>query len=949
MAHDVFISHSVKDKTTADAMCAMLESEGIRCWIAPRDVTPGMEWGKCIIDAIRHARIMVLVFTANANASQQIRREVERAVHHDVIILPFRVENVVPDESLEYFIGNVHWLDALTPPLEAHLKNLSGTIKMLLGRMPLREEQPWPRPLVSPAVATVPEPSPPSPQAAPQTIPEKQQEPKESSQPISPELTQQAAEPVLTGQVAAEAQSPSIAAEPALSSREPEVGSGTPVSSATEALQGVPKQELPAKARKSAIRRVWLPLAIGIVVFICINLFPGYRNGGMGMSTDVKEGVLAVLLCACLALYYGLRPRISAQWGVAAEGPTEDLGKLYRVGRMLLMLSLIGVGLSCGLLTLRLYVFNHISRLIDVVLIASMLGFLVLRRIRAWGVMLGLIALNLLCGYFFEHQLHGQLPLPAIAARVALIGAVLMVAGLELRRRVGPNLWFRAGRLIFAAGALACILGGGLRGVLGRGFLEADISPLGVLNPNSRLFDLIWWWNPFAFVFGPLTALGSAFIFFRRVARAGAICVAAANILFLPLIFVYYFDDFCGGTLWTQVWLLLGWGLNLGVAGGALVIAAAFRETRPEGDARSQWLARLRDIFYGRLRVRIAAWIAAVALFAAIVFHGLIPFFFYEANSRGEAELGDLTTRVYAATSAPWLSGQIMTAGLAGRSCAAGNADGCSNFARFYEEIGWNWGRADRLLAKAAALITDQCDRGSADACANLGALYGEGNGVARDVAHAVALYERACDGNSSSGCEHLAQAYAQGALSYAEDPAKAVALCTKACKIQPGGDCGAMFYQLGNTYMVDRGVPRDLGKAGELYKQSCESGYSWGCSELSDVAYAFAEGKDVTRSYVKSAAFYASACNGGIAAACTNLGIQYDNGEGVARDLSKAAELYQKACDGSDEQGCSNLGSDYWYGDGVAQDKAKGITLLKKGCDMGNQWGCDRLKELQK
>jgi hypothetical protein len=140
MAHDVFISHSVKDKTTADAMCATLESEGVRCWIAPRDVTPGMEWGKCIIDAIREARIMVLVFTAHANASQQIRREIERAVHHDVIIVPFRVEDVVPDESLEYFIGNVHWLDALTPPLEAHLESLAATVKLLLGRMHPREE-----------------------------------------------------------------------------------------------------------------------------------------------------------------------------------------------------------------------------------------------------------------------------------------------------------------------------------------------------------------------------------------------------------------------------------------------------------------------------------------------------------------------------------------------------------------------------------------------------------------------------------------------------------------------------------------------------------------------------------------------------------------------------------------------------------------------------------------
>lgn len=140
MAHDVFISYSAKDKTAADAVCALLESEGIRCWIAPRDVLPGMEWGECIIEAIEQTRVMVLIFTADANGSPQIRREVERAVNHSVAILPFRIENVEPGRALEYFIGNVHWLDALTPPLEAHLKNLAGTIKMLLARMGPRNE-----------------------------------------------------------------------------------------------------------------------------------------------------------------------------------------------------------------------------------------------------------------------------------------------------------------------------------------------------------------------------------------------------------------------------------------------------------------------------------------------------------------------------------------------------------------------------------------------------------------------------------------------------------------------------------------------------------------------------------------------------------------------------------------------------------------------------------------
>jgi TPR repeat protein len=136
MAHDVFISYSSKDKTTGDAVCAMLESEGIRCWIAPRDVTPSMEWSECIIDAIQECRIMVLVFTTSSNESPQIHREIERAVNHGVAVLPFRTEDILPDKALEYFIGDVHWLDALTVPLEAHLKNLADTVKMLLAKMP---------------------------------------------------------------------------------------------------------------------------------------------------------------------------------------------------------------------------------------------------------------------------------------------------------------------------------------------------------------------------------------------------------------------------------------------------------------------------------------------------------------------------------------------------------------------------------------------------------------------------------------------------------------------------------------------------------------------------------------------------------------------------------------------------------------------------------------------
>lgn len=135
MAHDVFISHSSQDKPIADAVCATLESRGIRCWIAPRDILPGTAWGEAIIDGINESRLMILVFSSNANKSAQITHEVERAVHKGLPIIPFRIEDITPSKSLEFFISTPHWLDALSPPLEQHLGRLADTVKLLISRL----------------------------------------------------------------------------------------------------------------------------------------------------------------------------------------------------------------------------------------------------------------------------------------------------------------------------------------------------------------------------------------------------------------------------------------------------------------------------------------------------------------------------------------------------------------------------------------------------------------------------------------------------------------------------------------------------------------------------------------------------------------------------------------------------------------------------------------------
>jgi hypothetical protein len=155
LAHDVFVSYSTKDKTTADSVCARLEAHGIRCWIAPRDVLPGQVWGEAIVNAIQSSRAMVLVLSANANSSDHIPKEVELACAKGVIVIPFRIEDVTPARSLDYFLSNVHWLDALTTPLEQHIEHLAIVLQKILG------EAPSPRPVpVPPLPGPIPKPIP---------------------------------------------------------------------------------------------------------------------------------------------------------------------------------------------------------------------------------------------------------------------------------------------------------------------------------------------------------------------------------------------------------------------------------------------------------------------------------------------------------------------------------------------------------------------------------------------------------------------------------------------------------------------------------------------------------------------------------------------------------------------------------------------------------------------
>jgi len=129
VAKTAFISYASEDESVAGTISEYLERTGVSCWIAPRDVRLGADYGSEIIDGIESSSVMVLVLSEHANSSEFVKREVERAVAKGKPIFPVRVREVVPSKSLELFISSAEWVDAWQPPIEQYLGRLADSIR----------------------------------------------------------------------------------------------------------------------------------------------------------------------------------------------------------------------------------------------------------------------------------------------------------------------------------------------------------------------------------------------------------------------------------------------------------------------------------------------------------------------------------------------------------------------------------------------------------------------------------------------------------------------------------------------------------------------------------------------------------------------------------------------------------------------------------------------------
>ncbi|MDE6420626.1 MAG: toll/interleukin-1 receptor domain-containing protein, partial [Lachnospiraceae bacterium] len=108
----IFLSHSSKDAAIAEQICEQLEKNGIRCFIAPRNIRPGKEYAEEIINGIDESAAVVLLMSGNANSSPHVLREVEHAVSGGTPILVYKIEDVALSKSMEYFLMTHQWVSS---------------------------------------------------------------------------------------------------------------------------------------------------------------------------------------------------------------------------------------------------------------------------------------------------------------------------------------------------------------------------------------------------------------------------------------------------------------------------------------------------------------------------------------------------------------------------------------------------------------------------------------------------------------------------------------------------------------------------------------------------------------------------------------------------------------------------------------------------------------------
>jgi hypothetical protein len=177
----IFISFASQDLKVAMTLCQVLEARGFQCWISARDIQPGENFQVSIVQAIRNAKAMLLVFTENSNNSQEMTKELALASQQKLMVVPLRVEDVTPNDAFAYEFATRQWIDCFADwefAIDQLARRLGAAIGVQDPKHPATEAEPVPvaAPIRQPVAAV----------AARRPAPAPNKPPPEPVQPVEP-------------------------------------------------------------------------------------------------------------------------------------------------------------------------------------------------------------------------------------------------------------------------------------------------------------------------------------------------------------------------------------------------------------------------------------------------------------------------------------------------------------------------------------------------------------------------------------------------------------------------------------------------------------------------------------------------------------------------------------------------------------------------------------------
>jgi hypothetical protein len=134
---------------------------------------------------------------------------------------------------------------------------------------------------------------------------------------------------------------------------------------------------------------------------------------------------------------------------------------------------------------------------------------------------------------------------------------------------------------------------------------------------------------------------------------------------------------------------------------------------------------------------------------------------------------------------------------------------------------------------------------------------------------------------------------------------------------------------ELGNAYLVGRGVARDEKQAAYWYEKAADSGDPVAQQQI---GYFYQTGFGVKRDPSRAVQWFERAVANGLISAKVNLGVAYFWGLGVPKDTAFAAQLFREASQKGSGMGACYLGDLYYFGLGVTKSESGALHWFELG-----------------